>query len=549
MRVAAIDIGTNSVHLVVADVRADGGISVVEKAREQIELGRGGLEKHRITAEAMERATTTLRSFHHTMGLLGVEAVIAAATSAVREAQNGSELCHRISEETGIHVQVISGIDEARYIWLGARGSLALEDGTSLLVDIGGGSMELVLCDPTRIRSAHSLPVGHLRTTEQFVRSDPPTVEEIQALRRHVRELLEPTLRDPASLQIGRAVGTSGSIRTLGRMATLLRGDTPTPHDHGLVLTRTELKKILGWLVETRASRLEEIPGMDPRRKLTLPAAAAVLYQVMKSLSIEQLSTSEPALREGLLAEWIERHRPELALTAVEASPRRRSVLHLLNRFGADRSHAEHVKDLSLALFDGLAPLHGLGSDVRGLLEFGAILHDIGHHIDARNHHRHGEYLILNSPLPGFTAPEVTILGTIVRYHRGRPKQTHGTYRTFSRHQQRRVDLLSAILRIADALDRSHHQPVQSIAVEIRAGATSGISNGNTRPDGDTESDRSPHANAVTLHVRAREEAFLERWACERRIEVLSELIGCPIHIDFVMDNTSSSFPPAEGIS
>jgi exopolyphosphatase / guanosine-5'-triphosphate,3'-diphosphate pyrophosphatase len=549
MRVAAIDIGTNSVHLVVADVRADGGITVVEKAREQIELGRGGLDRHLITADAMDRAVATLQSFHQTMSLLGVEAISAAATSAVREAQNGNELCDRIAESTGIHVQVISGIDEARYIWLGARKSLDHRHGTSLLIDIGGGSVELVLGDPTRIRSAHSLPLGHLRMSEQFLRSDPPSVEEIQALRRHVRALLEPVLADPATLQIGATVGTSGSIRTLGRMATLMRGDSPTPHDHGLVLQRAELKKTLGLLVETRSGRLDELAGMDTRRKQTLPAAAAVLYQVMKSLAIEQLSTSESALREGLLYDWIERHRPELALTAIEATPRMRSALYLLNRYGADRTHAEHVRTLALELFDGLSPVHGLDADARGLLECAALLHDIGHHIDARNHHRHGEYLILNSPMPGFTAPEVTFLGSLVRYHRGRPKRTHGTFQTLTRNQQRRVEVLSAILRIADALDRSHHQPVRALRVEVHAADLPGLTRGSTPPHADADRSDIEAPMAVTLHVRAREQAYLERWASERRIAGLAELIGCPTRLDFVMDTGPMSFAPAEGIS
>lgn len=537
MRVAAIDIGTNSAHLVVADVRADGGITVVQKTREQIELGRGGLQHHRITPDAMERALATLGRFRHTMDLLGVETVVAAATSAMREAQNGSELCHQIREATGIHVHVISGVDEARYIWLGARHTLDQADGVSLLVDIGGGSVELVWCDPARITAAHSLPLGHLRTLEQFVRTDPPTEEEIQAIRRHTRTLLEPVVAEAAAVRIGAAVGTSGSIRTLGRMATLLRGDAPTPHDHGLVLHRAELKKILASLLETRSSRLEEIPGMDARRKTTLPAAAAVLYQVMKSLGIDSLSTSESALREGLLQEWIEQHRPELALTAIEASPRTRSVLHLLARYGADRAHCDHVQRLALDLFDGLEPLHGLGADSRQLLGYAALVHDIGHHIDARNHHRHGEYLILNTPMPGFTAPEVALLGHLVRYHRGRPKRTHAAWQALARPQQRQVEVLSALLRVADALDRSHHQPVQSVTVEIDVAPTS-------------QADREPVATprSVTLHVRAREEAFLERWACERRLDALSELLGLPTRLDFAPDVGPLSFAPTDGI-
>jgi exopolyphosphatase/guanosine-5'-triphosphate,3'-diphosphate pyrophosphatase len=512
VRVAAIDLGTNSVHLVVADVGPDGAITVVEKARQQIELGRGGFGQHRIAEDAMQRALDTMAAYHHTMELLGVEEIKVAATSAVREAQNGAELCDRITERTGIHVQVVSGYDEARLIWRGARENLDPTRTPALMIDIGGGSVELVVCDPQRMRAAHSLPIGYIRLGEQFVKSDPPTDDEIAAVRRHVRSLLAPVVEDPSTLGIAAALGTSGSIRTLARMATLMRGDPVTPHDHGLVVTRPELKKLLGTLTTSRSSRLDELPGMDPRRRSTLPTAAAILYQIVKSLGVEQLSTSEQALREGLLYEWIDQHRPELALAALPTTPRMRSVLHLTEKYGGDEPHARHVRDLSLAVFDGLAALHGLGEDSRSLLEYGALLHDIGHHIDARDHNRHGEYLILNSRMPGFTAPEVNELAALVRFHRGtRPKPGHPALRSMSKAAQRRIVLLAAILRLADALDRSHHQTISRVEVTL---------------DGER----------VVVDAHAREEAYLERWAAEHRADTLREALGRPVVVVLLRD-------------
>jgi exopolyphosphatase/guanosine-5'-triphosphate,3'-diphosphate pyrophosphatase len=307
-------------------------------------------------------------------------------------------------------------------------------------------------------------------------------------------------------------------------MATLMRGDPATPHDHGLVLTRPELKRMLEKLTTTRAAKLDELPGMDPRRRATLPAAAAVLYQILKSLQIEELSTSESALREGLLYEWIERHRPELALSGLATTAQMRSVLHLMSRYDADRPHAEHVRDLALSLFDGLAALHGLGPDARVLLEHAALLHDIGHHIDARDHNRHGEYLILNSRMPGFTTPDITLLGTLVRYHRGsRPKATHPTWQALSRPNQRRVEVLSAMLRMADALDRSHQRAISRVTLRLA-------------PDG-------IHIDA---HAAAHE-AFLERWAAERRTDALSDGLGLPVRVTLVHD-TGPGFAPIERI-
>jgi exopolyphosphatase / guanosine-5'-triphosphate,3'-diphosphate pyrophosphatase len=512
VRVAAIDIGTNSVHLVVADVGPDGSIVVVEKSRQQVELGRGGLTRQRIAPEAMERAIVALEGFARATELLGVDAITAAATSAVREAENGAEFCDRVKEATGIHVKIISGVGEARLIWRGARPALDPSRSPALLIDIGGGSVEMIVAEPERMITAYSLPLGHLRTTEQYVSTDPPAADEIQAIRKRVRALCKPVLEDPRTRNVQAVIGTSGSIRTLARMATLMRGDPLTPHDHGLVLDRSELKKLLHQLQELKAARLTELPGMDGRRRNTLPAGAAVVYQLMKSFEIEQLSTSESALREGLLHQWIEHHRPELALTATEPNPRTRSVVALMDRYGVDGPHAEQVCRLALGLLDGLATVHGLDADARDLLGWAARLHDIGHHIDPRDHNRHGEYLILNTPMPGFTAPEVAVLATIVRHHRGsRPKSSHRGYDALSRSDQRKVDVLSAVLRVADALDRSHNQPVRDVAVHIGT-------------------------DEVVVEVRAHEEAYLERWAAERRKGLLAQVLGRAVRIEVDTD-------------
>jgi exopolyphosphatase/guanosine-5'-triphosphate,3'-diphosphate pyrophosphatase len=248
------------------------------------------------------------------------------------------------------------------------------------------------------------------------------------------------------------------------------------------------------------------------------------LYQIAKSLEIDRLSTSEAGLREGLLYDWIERHRPELALTAIDASPRTRAVLRLAVRYDSDRPHSEQVRRLATILFDALAPVHGLGGDSRAMLEWAGLVHDIGHHIDARDHHRHGEYLILNSPMPGFTAPEVAVLGSLVRYHRGsRPKPGHPGFRALSRANQRRVEVLSALLRLADAFDRSHHQVVRHLDVSVRA-------------------------DEVTVAARARDEAFLERWAAERRAEPLEVVLGRPVVVAIETDPPRSGLAPEERI-
>lgn len=512
MRVAAIDIGTNSVHLVVADVANDGRVTLVHRARDQAELGRGGtLGENRLARDAMDRGVKALVAFRQSCDVLGVESIWCAATSAVREAQNGSEFCKRVQEATGIHVRVITGHEEARLVWLGLRQHLDPARGPALLVDIGGGSVEIILCDATRLFSAHSVPLGHIRLSEAVPQPDPPTVESQQALRKMVRKELEGVLRDIRP-GVGTMWGTSGSIRALARMALLAEGKPAPQSDHGLVLPRTAVKALLQKFTTLKAARLGELPGMDSRRRTTLPVACAVLYQVMKSLGADHLITSEDGLREGLLQDWIERHRPELLLDQPELTPRMRSVEHLRQRYDGDRSHSSHVRDLAMSLFDGSIGLHGLDRESRDLLEQAALLHDIGHHVDAHDHEKHGQYLVLHARMAGFTAPDLAVLADIVRYHRGgRPKSSHRHFQSLSRTDQRRVEVLSALLQLADALDRSHQQPV--VGVDVTTGT-----------------------DGVVVVARCRGEAFLERWAAQRRARSLAAALSRPVSVELVGD-------------
>ena len=327
-----------------------------------------------------------------------------------------------------------------------------------------------------------------------------------------VRKLVRRELDRITDIRPGLGVmyGTSGSIRTLARMAALAAGQPEPQHEHGLVLERTALKSLLQTLQTTRAARLTELPGMDPRRRSTLVTAAAVLYQIMKSLDGAELVTSEHALREGLLADWVDRHRPELRYELAGTPPRMRSVLRLQDRYGVDRVHDEQVRRLALRMFDGTVGLHGLDLDSRAMLEFAALLHDIGHHIDPRDHEKHAQYLVLHSRMAGFTAPDLAVLANLVRYHRGpRPKQTHRAFAALSKANQRRVEILSAILQFADSLDRSHRQPVRTLLV------------------------RTVGAKLMIDATVDAEEVYVERWSSERRAEVLEVVLGREVSLSF----------------
>jgi len=517
MRVAAIDVGTNSIHLLVADVGPDGQWKVVEKQRNQVELGRGGLDRTRLADDAMARGLHALTAFQHTIDALGAEAVTAAATSAVREAENGNDFVRTVRRETGIAIRTVSGAEEARLLFQGIKADLDFDDGPVLLVDIGGGSLEIVLADETGVKLARSLPLGHIRLSERFLGSDPPRKGELSQLRKHVAERLEPILDEIAAhpRPVARIVGTSGSIRTLGRMASRRRREHELPHGQGLVVRLEELREIQQIFATTKRSRLADIPGMDPRRRATLPAAAAVLRKLLDHFAPIDLVTSDRSLRDGLLADWVERHRPELIAVAPGGSPRRRTVLRMMDRFAGDRAHAEQVRRLALTLFDGLQLDldEATRASWRAMLEDAALLHDVGHHISARDHHKHGQYIILHSRMVGYTGPEVAVLANIVRYHKRSPKSDHDGFAALDEPQRTQVEHLSAILRVADALDRSHCQLVQDLEI---------------RDDG----------TAVNLTARVPEEAHIERWAAEGSTNRLSNAIGRPVEVAVTVGST-----------
>jgi exopolyphosphatase/guanosine-5'-triphosphate,3'-diphosphate pyrophosphatase len=512
MRVGAIDVGTNSVHLLVADVRPDGTWDVVEKARAQVELGAGGMHANRLSDDAFERGRVAMREFATAAESLGVEAINCAATSAVREAENGADWCRAVRRETGIHVRVIPGSEEGRLIYLGARADLDFTTGKVLLMDLGGGSTEFILCDSEEPVFIKSLPLGHIRLTE-----DHPA----EKLKSVVRAGLKPLTSKVKGRQFRTLVGTSGTLRTLGRMATLRRGDPTPAHSHGLVVRREELDELVQVLKATPADQLSEVPGLDPRRRRTITAGAVLVQQVMRAFDKEELITSERSLRDGLIADWILRNRPEIELSSSVPHPRQRSVRALMERYGVDLAHARAVQTRALQLFDTLAPVHRLGFAQRELLEAAALLHDVGHHIAGASHNKHGQYLIRHSRLHGYTTPEIESIALLVRYHRGgKPKTDHPEYGALSVDDRQTVRVLAGLLRVADALDRSHTQAVK--AVDVHHG------------DG-----------RVTIAIDAEGDVHLERWALERRKDLLASALQHDIVVQVGPDHAADTVPAA----
>lgn len=509
MRIGAIDIGTNSIHLLVADVDAEGEVHIVQSAREQAELGSGGLDAQLLAPDAFDRGVAALESFHEQCESFNVEHIACTATSAVREASNGKQFCDVVRARTGIHVRVIAGVEEARLIWLGTRHDLDFSRGRVLIFDVGGGSTEFILCDAESILTSQSLHLGHIRLAEGWHHSDPMSADEQKKLRKIVRKRMKNITRRVHPDDLGGIVGTSGTVRALARMEAMARGENFPEHQHGMVLTAEGVDTLVDQMTTMTADERSALPGMDTRRMRTLPSGAVLVQEVFKAFDKKQLVTSNRSLRDGIIVDWILKHKPELTLSKRLADPRSRSVQASAERYGVDKPHADAVGRIARQLFDATATKHSLRIDDRRLLVFAAQIHDLGHHISGRRHDKRGAYLIRHTHMPGFTVPETHILEALVRYHSGKkPKKKHRRYGSMSKDDRRRVRILSGMLCLADAFDRGHHQNVTDLTAQLNKGA-------------------------LVITAATERAADLERWATDRRRRRLEKALGVTVDIQF----------------
>src|SRR5229473_3088459 len=458
MRLGAIDVGSNSVHMIVADVGRDGHLEVVDRVKEMVRLGRRSFTTGRLTTESMDLAVRALVNFKRLVRVRRVERLRAVATSAVREARNRAEFIRRIKRETGITVEVISGLDAARH-------ALGLDGGPHLLVDVGGGSVELVLVRNGRPLWMRSVKLGAARLAERFLTDDPPSRTQLGRLEAHLERVIGPLMRRARREGVTRAIGTSGTVNTLVAMARSSRGEE-SGRLHGANASVGEISDLTRDLVEANSAMRVELPGIDAKRADLMPAAAVLVDFIMKKSGAPELVACTLALREGVLLGLAHKTDSRSA-----ADARRRSVGALAARFAGGNDHGRQVARLALKLFDATAPVLGLPKSSRELLEFAALLHDIGHAIDHDRHNRHSYYLIKNAELFGFETDEIEVIAQAARGHRKQaPKLDSPDLKPLSPTKRRVVRGLAAILRVADALDRSHFGVVKNIDVSYSPG-------------------------------------------------------------------------------
>ena len=459
---AAVDIGTNSVHLVVA--RVDGEhIEVIEREREMVRLGSSAGDMKELMPDAIDRGVAALGRFRKVAAVrnAGVRAV---ATSAVREASNRAEFIDRAREEAGVEVEVISGFEEARLIHLGVLAAVPSFDDQLLAFDIGGGSTEVVVGHGADILYTRSLKLGSIRLTLRYFADDKVSSKALKACREDIRATLSPAVRQARRLGFDLAVASSGTAGAVFQMVAAGH-EGPIPRTVGnLTITRDEIASVVKALAKAPNARARaKVPGLDPRRADIILAGALILEQVVEAMGIEELTFSDYALREGVLLDtWRRRHGGSLHQLS---DLRRRSVMHVVDLMDEDPQHSAQVSRLALQLFDATAERHGLGDAERELLEAGALLANVGLFVSHSGHHKHSYYVIRNSEhLTGFTDREVELIAQVARYHRkSAPRKKHPEFALLGADDQERVRTLAGLLRVAVGLDRNHTGAVASV--------------------------------------------------------------------------------------
>jgi exopolyphosphatase/guanosine-5'-triphosphate,3'-diphosphate pyrophosphatase len=465
---AAIDIGTNSIKLLVANVEEDGALDVVLREKSMVRLGSETLRTGRLSPEAIEAGVSTVEHLARLATSSGAEVVRTVATCAVREATNSDEFVAAVRKRSGLRVDVISGEEEARLINLAIRSEFPASNDPLFLIDIGGGSTELVVSSGARVLLTESLPIGVVRLSDRLGKNDPPSDNDVREMKRAIRAVARRAVQSVRKKGFKTCVGSSGTIQSLSLVhEAAVLGREPNPTGHRM-LTRAGLKKVNRLLRRTTEKEKLRLPGMDPRRRDIALPGGLLLSWILKRTGAEAIVVGERGLREGLLLDYVARHGE--VRVPVNRDIRARSVDRLLRRGNAEVLHAAHVARLALEIFDQTHALHQLTATEREWLQYGALLHDIGCYIGYSKHQRHSYYLITHGDLTGFSADEIEVLASLARYHKGgRPKRTHENWRRLDPYLQAVVEKLAGILRIADGLDRSHRQIVTGVSCRLRS--------------------------------------------------------------------------------
>jgi len=481
-RYAAVDIGSNSVRLEVAEVIGGNAPRILASDRQVTRLGASVFREGRVSAEALDLLCGVLTGMAVTWKRHDVLSIRAVATAAVRDARNQAEFLSRTSAALGTEIEIISGQEEARLIHLGVQSRWPHPDERFLIIDIGGGSAEIILSEGSRICAAFSKPLGAIRLQELFLRGDPPTEAELLRMEEYIGERIAPAVREIGRKRINRVVGTSSTaaavVSAVSRIPRARREEADRRR-----ASAAQMRRLYKEICEVDLKRRQKIVGIGPRRAEIIIPGTAVLLHVLEAFRMPSLFYSVAGVRDGIIADLAARGAGrELSRLSDE---QRSMVEGMAERYGVSLRHAQKVARLANDLFHDLQSVHQLAPAFGSLLEASAYLHDVGHFVSDTRHHKHSYYLVSNSDMPGFNLTERSVIANLCRYHRkNMPAPEHDSFQALSIEDRHAVSLLAPLLRLADSLDRGNGQKVQSvecmvhereIVVNLRAQASAGI--------------------------------------------------------------------------
>jgi exopolyphosphatase/guanosine-5'-triphosphate,3'-diphosphate pyrophosphatase len=533
MKIAAIDIGSNSIHLVIVRAVKGQHPEIIDREKEMVRLGAGTLREHLLSKEKIQSALATLRRYKQMAEANHVNLVIATATSAVRESRNADEFIEAVRKDVGLDVQLLPGVEEARLIALAVSEVTDFNSRRALIVDIGGGSTEFIITGGSEPEFLFSVRIGAVRLAEKFITTDPISEQERERLVTGIRSDLTHAVWEIKNRGYDFVVGTSGTILNMVSAAVLAehpqRGEALAEIEpFGETVTPDQITRLNRRLARMNERQRGRVPGLEKDRADIIIAGGLLLECILSEVGAREITSCDWSLREGVILNYLRSR--QLSSTNLgdpssvglpgstesldvggddsQLDVRARSVLSVARRYDYDVPHSHHVALLATRIFDDTHDLHGMGETERRLLEYAALLHDIGYHIAHNNHHRHGLYLIKNAEMPGFTGNEIALIATAVRYHRGslpkkgmdaRSRREHEDYFGLERSQRSKLLKLAAILQIADGLDRSHGQLVSGVRCELAG-------------------------NRVTFYLECYGDCDLEMWSAERKASWFTEV-------------------------
>jgi exopolyphosphatase/guanosine-5'-triphosphate,3'-diphosphate pyrophosphatase len=510
-RVAAIDIGTNSFHAIIVDVFSDGSFRTLDKLKEMVQLAKGGMGK-RLSDGAFKRGLSALKNIKRLADSYECEEILAYATSAIREAENGGEFIQRSIDEVGVKMLAIPGRVEAELIGLAVRHGVKLTEKPVLIADVGGGSVEFILGNEGKFFYTASKKIGVSRMTEIFKPSDPITPEDIKKLESHYEEQLRDVAQAFAQHRTDTIIGSSGTMENIAQMIAARKGKSVDVTLNEMEFSAQDFNEFYDHFIKLNKTQRKKVSGLDTKRIGFINTGVVLVDFLIRKFGIKTIKISSQALREGIVIRYLKKEMIGLPWTGAFADPRRRSVFELLRKTDWHENHSRHVANMALTIFDALQDEMVLADGDRELLEYAAYLHDIGYYISHSKHHKHALYIIRHSDLKGFKEHEIEIIANVARYHRrSTPKKRHDEYWKMAPAIRKRIKKLSGILRVADGLDRSHYQNVKELEIY-------------------SEED------LIKINIWTEGEPYLEIWGAERKSELFKEVTGKKLKIERVVE-------------